>query len=90
MSKRLSELYGATIYTNKGQYIGRVEDVIVNVEKGEVMCLCLKSFKSMRAGGDEIKRVLREESVSYEDVLEVGDIIIVNKAPTPASKKITQ
>jgi len=87
MSKRLSELYGLTIYTNKGQYVGRVEDIVVNIEKGEVMCLCLKSFKSMREGGDEIRRVLKEESISYDDVIEVGDIVLVNKMPAPSPKK---
>ena len=90
MSKRLSELYGLTIYTNKGQYVGRVEDIIVNIEKGEVMCLTLKSFKSVREGGEEIRRVLKEESVSYDDVVEVGDIVLVSKVPTPSPKRPSQ
>ncbi|MBU0763008.1 MAG: PRC-barrel domain-containing protein [Candidatus Altiarchaeota archaeon] len=89
MSKRLSELYGMDIYTQKAQYIGRVEDVILNVDKGEVMRLCLQSFRGGSLTPDDINRVLQEESISYDEVVEVGDIIIVQKGPVikPQPKK---
>jgi len=83
MGKRLSELYGMDIYTQKAQYVGKVEDVILNVDKGEVMRLCLQSFRGGGLSRDDINRVLQEESVSYDEVIEVGDIILVQKAPSP-------
>ena len=83
MSKRLSELYGMDIYTQKAQYVGKVEDVILNLDKGEVMRLSMKSFRGGGLLSDEVRRVLQDESVSYDEVGEVGDIIIVQKAPTP-------
>jgi sporulation protein YlmC with PRC-barrel domain len=87
MGKRLSELYGMDIFTQKAQYVGKVEDVILNLDKGEVMRLCLQSFKGGGLSSDDIKRVLSEESISYDDVVEVGDIILTQKAPAAPKAK---
>jgi len=81
MSKRLSELYGMDIYTMKAMYVGKVEDVILNLDKGEVMRLCLKSFRGGGLSSDDVRGVLQEGSVSYDEVVEVGDIILVQKPP---------
>ncbi len=87
MGKRLSELYGMDIYTQKAQYVGKVEDVILNLDKGEVMRLCLKSFKGGGLSNEDVRKVLQEDSISYDDVVEVGDIIIIQKAPaSPKSR----
>ena len=79
MSKRLSEFYGMDLYTQKGMYVGKVEDVILNLEKGEIMRLSLKSFKGSTFNGDDVKRILQSESIAYDDVLEVGDIVLVQR-----------
>jgi sporulation protein YlmC with PRC-barrel domain len=83
MGTRLSELYGMDIYTQKAQYVGKVEDVILNLEQGEIMRLCLRSFRDSGLSNDEVRRVIQEDSVSYDEVVEVGDIVLVQKAPTP-------
>ena len=87
MSKRLSELYGMDIYTTKAQHVGRVEDVILNLEQGEVMRLSLKSFRGSRLPAEDVRKILKEESVGYDEVAEVGDIILVEKAPSTSQKK---
>lgn len=69
------------IYTTKAQFIGQVEDVILNVDKGEIMRLCLRSFKGAGLTRDDINQVLQAESISYDDVVEVGDIVLVQKGP---------
>ncbi|MFH1055034.1 MAG: PRC-barrel domain-containing protein [Candidatus Altiarchaeota archaeon] len=81
MSKRLSELYGMDIYTVKAMYVGKVEDVILNLDKGEIMRLCLKSFRGGGLSSDDVRKVLQEDSISYDEVVEVGDIILVQKPP---------
>lgn len=78
------------IYTEKAQHIGRVEDVILNLENGEIMRLSLRSFKGGALPADEVKRVLQSESIGYNEVKEVGDIIIIEKAPAPAKRRIEQ
>jgi sporulation protein YlmC with PRC-barrel domain len=81
MGKRLSEFYGMDIYTQKAGYVGKVEDVILNLDKGEIMRLCLKSFRGGGLSSDDVKKVLQEDSISYDDVVEVGDIVLIQKAP---------
>ncbi|VVB55396.1 PRC-barrel domain protein [uncultured archaeon] len=81
MAKRLSELYGMDIYSAKGAYLGKTEDIILNLEKGEVMRLSLRPFKGGVLPGDEVKKILQYESIAYSDVIEVGDIVLVQKGP---------
>jgi sporulation protein YlmC with PRC-barrel domain len=85
MSKRLSELYGTDVYSVGGEYVGRVEEVILNLEKGSVMSLCFKHFKE--SSNDEIKRILKEDSVSFDTVSTVGDIVLVKNKPTRRPKE---
>lgn len=84
MSKRLSEFYGLDIYTQKAGYVGKVQDVILNLDKGEIMRLSLKPFRDTALSSDEVKRILQSESVPFDDVIEVGDIVLIQKAPTSA------
>lgn len=81
MSKKLSELYGMDIYTRRAEYVGKVEDVILNLETGEVMRLCLSSFKAKTLPDNEVKRILQTESIGYSDVIEVGDVVLSKKNP---------
>jgi sporulation protein YlmC with PRC-barrel domain len=87
MSKRLSELYGMDIYSTSAELIGRVEEIILNLEKGGIMRLCLKPFRGDAQNDAEVRRILQQESISYEDVKEVGDIVITNKPSTLRSSK---
>jgi sporulation protein YlmC with PRC-barrel domain len=87
MSKRLSQLYGMDVYTEKAGHVGRVEDVILNLEKGEVMRLSLKSFKARTLPSDDVRRIIQEESIGYNDVVRAGDIIICRKNPMKEGKK---
>ena len=81
MSKRLSEVYGKDIYTQKGVYVGKVEDIILNLERGEVMRLSLRSFKGGVLPSEDVKKVLQSGSIGYDEVMNVGDVIIIQKAP---------
>ncbi len=40
----LSYLYGLNLYTIKGKYVGRVEDVVLNIKKGRVSTLKVKAL----------------------------------------------
>ena len=87
MSKRLSQLYGMDVYTEKAERVGRVEDVILNLEKGEVMRLSLKSFKARTLPSDDVRKIIQEESIGYNDVVRAGDIIICRKNPRKEGKR---
>ncbi|MFH0859818.1 MAG: PRC-barrel domain-containing protein [Candidatus Altiarchaeota archaeon] len=82
MAKRLSECYGLEIYSIKGEHVGRVEDIILNLDRGAIMSLCLKPFKQLTGDSSEIKRLLKEENISYDQVNSIGDIVLINSKPT--------
>ena len=87
MSIRLSRLYGLDIYTEKAEYVGKVEDVVLNIDTGEIMRLSLKSFKANTLPSEEIKRIIQEESIGYNDVRSVSDVIICAKNPKKEGRK---
>lgn len=80
-------MYGLEIYTRKAEHVGRVEDVILNLETGEVMRLCLRSFKARTLPEDEVKKILQTETIGYNEVIEVGDVVICKKNPLTEGKK---
>ncbi len=87
MSKRLSHLYGMDIFTKHGEYVGKVEDVILNLETGEVMRLCLKSFKAQTLPDEEVKHILQNESIGYNEVIEIRDIVLCSDNPRKIPKR---
>lgn len=68
------------VYTEKATHVGKVGDVILNLEKGEVMQLSLKPLKSEIEGSD-IRKILQEESIPFEEVTRIGDVILCKKNP---------
>jgi len=77
MTMRLSKLYGMDIYTDDAGYIGKVNDVILNLEKGEVVRLTTETLKAVSK--EEAAKVLRDKSVLYKNVRSAGDIVIVSR-----------
>lgn len=81
----ISELYGIDIYGDDGKYVGKVNDVILNLEKGRIVRVTTEPLKFVSK--TEAKSVLKEKSILYRNVKTVGDILIVGKgANTPPSK----
>jgi len=76
------------LYSTKAEFVGRVEDVILNLDKGEVMRLSLQPFKGTTVSGEDVKKILQDESIAYDEVSEVGDIILVNKNPAARSPRL--
>jgi sporulation protein YlmC with PRC-barrel domain len=77
MGLRLSKLYGMDIYTDDAGYIGKVNDVILNLEKGEIVRLTTETLKAVTK--EEAEKVLREKSVLYRNVRSAKDILIVSR-----------
>lgn len=81
MARRVSSLYGLDIYSTTGAYIGKVEDILLNMEEGVVMSLYLKPLTGAGVDQNELKRIIKEEGISYEGVTSVGDIILTKSKP---------
>ncbi len=72
---KLSEIYRMDIYSDAGQYLGEVQDVIIDLERGEVSRLLMAPWKS--AKGDA-KVTLRNKSILYKNVKNVSDVVLVS------------
>ena len=77
MTMKLSRLYGMDIYSDGGRYLGRAQDFIVDLEKGDVIRITMEPLSAMSK--DEAKRIIKDKSVLYKNVKSVEDVIVVSK-----------
>ena len=77
MTIHISELYGLDIYNDDAKYVGKVNDIILNLETGKVVRLTTEPLRSISK--EKAKEVLRDRSVLYKNVVAVGDIVVVGK-----------
>jgi sporulation protein YlmC with PRC-barrel domain len=84
----ISELYGLDIYATDGKYVGKVNDVIINLEKGEIVRITTEPLRLVSK--KKAKDVLKEKSILYKNVQTVGDIVIVGKGRkiTPTEEEV--
>ncbi|QDA32376.1 hypothetical protein FH039_06130 [Thermococcus indicus] len=64
MVMRLSKLYGKQIYNTKGYYVGYVDEILIDIDRGQGKVLAL-GLPSEKVG------------VPYNRVTAIGDIILV-------------
>lgn len=77
MSVRLSKLYGMEIFTDSGKYVGSANDIILDLEAGEVTRLLLEPLSNSK---EKTKEIIKDKSVLYKNVKSVEDVIVVTKA----------
>jgi sporulation protein YlmC with PRC-barrel domain len=77
MGIKVSQLYGMDIYSDEGGFLGKINDIIINLEKGEVVRVTTEPLKSVSK--EEARKILRDKSVLYKNVRSVRDIMIVSK-----------
>lgn len=78
MAIKVSKLYGIDIYTDSGKFLGRVQEILLDLEKGEVLRLTMEPLNAVSK--DEAKRILRDRSVLYKSVKSVEDVVVVSKS----------
>jgi sporulation protein YlmC with PRC-barrel domain len=77
MSVNISKLYGMDIFSDGGRYLGKVYDIILDVEKGEVVRVTLESIHAVSR--DDAQRIIKEKTILYKNVRSVEDVIVVTK-----------
>ena len=80
----LSEIYGKEIITNSGRKLGKVEDLIVDFEKGAVSSILLVNSDEL-IRSENTARQLAKNSVKYERVRNVDNTIIVSEELRPSA-----
>lgn len=82
MTVRMSRLYGMDIYNDEGKFLGKVQEVVVDLEKGEVVRILTEPLSSISR--EDAKRILREKSILYKYVKSVEDVVMISKHTGPA------
>lgn len=81
MSVKISQLMGLDVYTDAAKYLGKVYDVIIDLQKGEVVRLTLEPIKA--TSKEEAKKIFHEKTIMYRSVKAVEKIVIVSSLPIP-------
>lgn len=81
--KRLSELPGRDLYTDDAKYLGKVHDFIIDLQKGEVARLTIRPIDSL---GGLTPDWIRQNTISFKNIISCGDIIIVSSKPRPEAE----
>ncbi len=84
---KLTEIYNMDVYSDAGQLLGEVQDVIIDLEKGEVSRLLMAKWKA--AGGD-VRGALKNKSILYKNVKNVGDVVLVAAPAQSATEPATR
>ena len=63
---KVSQLIGMDIYTDSANQLGKVYDVIIDLQKGEIVRLTLEPIKA--TSKDEARKVFREKTILYSSV----------------------
>lgn len=77
MALNIADLYGMDIFTSSGKFVGKVQDVIVDLEKGEVIRISMEPLNNI-GSREEARQVLKNKSILYKNVRSVGDVIIID------------
>jgi sporulation protein YlmC with PRC-barrel domain len=83
MDIKLSELLAKRIYTQKGNFVGTVEDVVLDLMEKKIAYISLVPIEGKSQS--ELVRIFREKVIPYDKVISAAEIVIVaddyNKKP---------
>ena len=78
MSVRVSEMYGLEIYDSDGAYVGKAHDLLLNMEKGEVVRITTEPLGRIKSP-EKIPEIIQKKSILYSKVKSVRDIIVLGR-----------
>ncbi|PIY91417.1 hypothetical protein COY71_03275 [Candidatus Micrarchaeota archaeon CG_4_10_14_0_8_um_filter_60_7] len=76
---KVSQLMGMDIFTDNAVPMGKVYDVIIDLQKGEIVRLTMEPISA--SSKEEAKKVFKERTVMYRSVKAVDRIILVSNTP---------
>jgi sporulation protein YlmC with PRC-barrel domain len=73
MEIELSSLYGQDIYTDRGVYVGKIEDVSVDIKEKRISGLAVRDINPNAFDVGKRKGVI----IPYRWVTAIGDIVLI-------------
>jgi sporulation protein YlmC with PRC-barrel domain len=83
----VSETYGKDVFTDKGLFCGKVEDVECDLKRFKVRSLIVRAMK-----GSYLSRMLGDKKgliIPFSMVNSIGDIILVKHISAPTADETT-
>jgi len=72
MISEISTLFGLKVYTDEGRYVGKVDDVVIDVEKRQIRGLAVGDYNKALIDSKALGVI-----IPYRFVKSVGDIVII-------------
>ncbi len=85
MTMRLSKLFGMDVYSDGGDYRGKIYDIVINLEKGRLETITTEPLKARSK--IEAKKIISEKSIPYRNVRAVKDIVVVHAGKIEAPEE---
>ncbi len=83
MEIELSSLYGQDMYTDRGVYIGKIEDVSVDIKEKRISGLAVKNINPNAFDVGKRKGVI----IPYRWVTAIGDIVLIKHVRSRVAEK---
>jgi sporulation protein YlmC with PRC-barrel domain len=74
MRGEITLLYGLSIYTDRGKYVGKVDEVVMNTDERGISGLGVKDINTNMFDVEE-KGII----IPYRWVIAIGDIVIIKE-----------
>ncbi|RLI99523.1 MAG: hypothetical protein DRP08_07110 [Candidatus Aenigmatarchaeota archaeon] len=84
----VSETWGRDVFTDKGQYCGKIEDVECDLKRFKLRSLIVRAVK-----GSYISKMLGDKKgliIPFTMVEAIGDIVIIKHISAPAGQETTE
>jgi len=72
MISEISTLFGLKVYTDEGRYVGKVDDVVIDLERRQIRGLAVGDYNKALIDSKAIGVI-----IPYRLVKSVGDIVII-------------
>ena len=82
----VSELIGMDVYSNTGRWLGKVEEVCLDLETKRISTIYLESLSSMWASKNFIKTCF-EKSILFKNIKSIGEVIVLKSKKKKVKKK---
>lgn len=83
MEIELSSLYGQDLYTDRGIYVGKIEDVSVDIKEKRISGLAVKNVNTNAFNMGKKKGVI----IPYRWVTAIGDIVLIKHVRRKGAKR---
>ncbi len=83
MEIELSSLYGQDIYTDRGIYVGKIEDVSIDIKEKRISGLAVKNINPNAFDVGKKKGVI----IPYRWVTAIGDIVLIKHVRRRVAEK---